>query len=73
LAIRPEADRPLVAGYDGPDPPGSTEAPLAQRRPFFRRLTGDGRINATVISAYVVRPHLDQEGIQVRNAVRIPS
>src|SRR5205814_5152262 len=38
----PHADARSLAGCDGPDPSGSTGA----FRPFFRRLTGDGRVVA---------------------------
>jgi hypothetical protein len=44
LAVQPDlGQRPLVAGYDGPDPPGSSQAAPG---PFFRKLPGDSRINA---------------------------
>lgn len=42
-AWRPRSTARSLAGCDGPDPSGST-GPVA--RLFFRRLTGDGRVNA---------------------------
>jgi hypothetical protein len=50
LGREPRLPTRSLAGCDGPDPSGSTEAlpaaPPLMVRPFFRRLTGDGRVVA---------------------------